>query len=583
MNVPEPGLHPLQRVVSRLAKISPHRQIQLLSAISVVVVAVMVMGVLGSLSLTRTSLHFSNDQLIPAEQPLNDARTQYNLATDAFVLSSSADPGTRSAGIAKLAAADSDGGSAWNAYVRASVHLPGERAQQRTFVADRKRTFDAGLLLVSATPSADALANVTQLTAQMRTDLNNIKALYELRIKHSLHAAKQDVDATERQIKLVAGGAILILLIVFAFAARSARSREDRLRALDRTLHDDAERNALEATMQRSLEMAHTEPAAYTLVGRALAESAPDVSAELLVADSSRAHFHQAATSEPDGGPGCPVMSPNECPAATWGQTQSWTSSGALDACPYLQGRPGGECSAVCVPVSIGGNTISVVHATAPDNHPPEAEVVAKIELIARKVGERVGMLRAFKRSETQAHTDPLTGLMNRRSLEEKVRRLVEDGSTYVAVYADLDHFKQLNDVYGHEAGDQALRLFARVLRDSVRPADLTARYGGEEFVVVLPNCQIGDAYAVINRLRETLAATQSSAKLPSFTASFGITAARPENTFSETLELADAALLKAKATGRDRVVISGPEGPVAEGETEPSEPSEPARPGLNV
>ncbi len=231
----------------------------------------------------------------------------------------------------------------------------------------------------------------------------------------------------------------------------------------------------------------------------------------------------------------------------------------------------------MCVPVSIGGNTISVVHTTAPDNHPPEPEVVAKIELIARKVGERVGMLRAFKRSETQAHTDPLTGLMNRRSLEEKVRRLVEEGSTYVAVYADLDHFKQLNDVHGHDAGDQALRLFARVMRDSVRPADLTARYGGEEFVVVLPDCQISDAFGVINRLRETLAATQSSAKLPSFTASFGITAARPENTFSETLELADAALLKAKATGRDRIVISGPDGPAPDADAEPSEPSEPA------
>ena len=263
-------------------------------------------------------------------------------------------------------------------------------------------------------------------------------------------------------------------------------------------------------------------------------------------------------TTDEHGGPGCPVMSPADCPAATWGQTQIWNSSTALDACPHLQGRPSGECSAVCVPVSIGGKTVGVVHATGPDHHPPDDHVVAKIELIARKVGERVGMLRAFLRSETQAHTDPLTGLMNRRSLEEKVRGLTEDGTTYVAAYGDLDHFKQLNDVHGHDAGDQALRLFARVLRDTVRPNDLTARYGGEEFVVVLPDCQIADAYAVINRLREALADAQSGASVPPFTVSFGITAARPENTFSQTLEIADAALLKAKATGRDRIVISG-------------------------
>ena len=181
-----------------------------------------------------------------------------------------------------------------------------------------------------------------------------------------------------------------------------------------------------------------------------------------------------------------------------------------------------------------------------------------KIELVARKVGDRVGMLRAFQRSQTQAHTDPLTGLMNRRSLEEKVRAMTEDGTSYCAVYADLDHFKQLNDVHGHDAGDQALRLFARVLRDSVRPHDLTARYGGEEFVVVLPDCPISDAYAVINRLRDALRDAQARVSTPQFTASFGMTAARPENTFSETLELADAALLKAKAAGRDRIVISG-------------------------
>ena len=304
--------------------------------------------------------------------------------------------------------------------------------------------------------------------------------------------------------------------------------------------------------------MVHTEPAAYELVGRALSTSAPGFPAELLVADSSRAHFHQATSTEADGGPGCPVMSPTDCPAATWGQTQIWASSTALDACPHLQNRPYGACSAVCVPVSIGGKTVSVVHATAPDHHPPDEQVVAKVVLIARKVGERVGMLRAFMRSETQAHTDPLTGLMNRRSLEEKVRGLNEEGHTYVAAYGDLDHFKQLNDVYGHEAGDQALRLFARVLRDTVRPDDLTARYGGEEFVVVLPDCSVSDAYAVINRLREQLAAVQSSRNVPPFTVSFGITAARPENTFTQTLEIADAALLKAKATGRDRVVISG-------------------------
>jgi diguanylate cyclase len=192
------------------------------------------------------------------------------------------------------------------------------------------------------------------------------------------------------------------------------------------------------------------------------------------------------------------------------------------------------------------------------DARPADDGTIAEVELVARKVGERVGLMRAFARSETQAHTDPLTGLMNRRSLEEKVRTLSEAGHSYAVAYGDLDHFKQLNDVHGHDTGDQALRLFARVMRDAVRPEDLTARWGGEEFVVVLPDCAVGDAFAVIDRLRERLARMQAGSPLPRFTASFGVTASRPEDTFSQSLELADGALLKAKAAGRDRIVIAG-------------------------
>ena len=122
--------------------------------------------------------------------------------------------------------------------------------------------------------------------------------------------------------------------------------------------------------------------------------------------------------------------------------------------------------------------------------------------------------------------------------------------------YGDLDHFKLLNDIHGHDTGDRALRLFARVLRDSVRPNDIAARYGGEEFVVVLPDCTITDAYTVIDRVRARLTDTQRGGIVPSFTVSFGLALAQPDLAFGETVELADAALLRAKSEGRDRVVL---------------------------
>jgi diguanylate cyclase (GGDEF)-like protein len=199
-----------------------------------------------------------------------------------------------------------------------------------------------------------------------------------------------------------------------------------------------------------------------------------------------------------------------------------------------------------------------VLHATSEDGHPPTTGSGAALELIGRRTGERLSLVRAFARSETQAHTDPLTGLLNRRSLEHRVLDLVENGDPYIVAYADLDHFKALNDVHGHDAGDRALRLFAHVLRDSVRPSDIPARYGGEEFVVVLPDCGLDDAEAVLERVRERLAAVVRDSQGPEFTVSAGLASSSVTKTFSEVVEAADRALLAAKAAGRDRVLISG-------------------------
>jgi diguanylate cyclase (GGDEF)-like protein len=547
------------RRTNRLGRIRPHRQVPLLGAITIVIVAVIVAAVISALEPTHRSLANAGDRLVPAMRQIDEARRNYNETAAVLQETLTPDPAARAGAINELTALNSAGEAAWRRYRTLAAGLPGERGFQRTFERNRQAALDAGALFVtSTTPSAAQLAAVTVASNQLRVDLNAIKELYEERIRTALTDATDDVRGAERQILLVALPLAIVLLVAFTLIARSARAREQLTEELDRALKEDAARNELETRLQRSLEMARDENAAFALVGRALARSAPDNPAELLVADSSRAHFRQAVTTDDEGGPGCPVMTPHDCPASTWGQTQIWTSSQALDACPYLQNRATGACSAVCAPVSISGNTIGVVHTTGADGDPPGELIVSRIELVARKVGERVGMLRAFARSETQAHTDPLTGLLNRRSLEDKVRALIEGGHSYAIAYGDLDHFKQLNDVHGHDAGDQALRLFARVMRDSVRPEDLTARWGGEEFVVVLPDCSVGDAYSVINRLRERLERVQAGSHLPRFTASFGVTVSRPEDTFSQSLELADGALLKAKSSGRDRIVIAG-------------------------
>jgi diguanylate cyclase (GGDEF)-like protein len=177
-------------------------------------------------------------------------------------------------------------------------------------------------------------------------------------------------------------------------------------------------------------------------------------------------------------------------------------------------------------------------------------------------------MLRAFEVSQTQANSDSLTGLMTRRSLETEVRELHATGTPYSVAYGDLDHFKDLNDVFGHAAGDRALRTFSQVLRDSLRPADIPGRYGGEEFVIVLPECPVDEARQVLERVRERMAERIVIAQLPPFTISFGLASSDQAEDFDQVVALADVALLSAKARGRDQIVISaGPDLPTTNAE----------------
>ena len=166
-------------------------------------------------------------------------------------------------------------------------------------------------------------------------------------------------------------------------------------------------------------------------------------------------------------------------------------------------------------------------------------------------------MIRAFATSQTEARTDPLTGMLNRRSLGNAVRDLRAGGASYAVAYGDLDHFKILNDTSGHEAGDQALRMFARVLAESLRPNDIAARYGGEEFVIVLPECGTAVAAGILERVRESLALALSEAHVPPFTVSFGVASTAYAAEFEDIVAIADGALLDAKAAGRNRVLVA--------------------------
>ncbi len=174
-----------------------------------------------------------------------------------------------------------------------------------------------------------------------------------------------------------------------------------------------------------------------------------------------------------------------------------------------------------------------------------------------------LAMLASFRRlkatAEFNAAYDGLTGLANRRSAYDSLAAMIARGrrthSKLSVVMFDLDRFKQINDGYGHAAGDEVLRSVAGALRDTVRDTDVCARVGGEEFVVLLPDAGLADARLVAERLRARLRGQQIPAIGSSVTASFGVAELQPADATAENLlHRADQAMYRAKRTGRDQV-----------------------------
>ncbi len=376
-------------------------------------------------------------------------------------------------------------------------------------------------------------------------------------IRGSLRRVRDVADA-------MAGGDLNVRNVGFARdeigqVARALNSMADHLSGMIRQLRADADRDAFGAQLGDALEMADTEEEAHAVVARAMASISPTMPMELLAADSSRAHLERATEHPVAGAPGCGVESPFSCLAVRRGNPVSFPDSESLNACARLRGRPCGPISAVCVPVSFMGRSLGVLHTSSTVAAPATPLQISHLATLGMQAGARIGTVRAFQKTQRQAATDSLTGLFNRRSLEESVRGIGVGGLSYALLIADLDHFKQLNDARGHEAGDNALRQFSDVLRRTLREGDVAARWGGEEFVMVLPRANAAAALEVANRIRAGLAEAQLVGNGPAFTASFGIADSTMAPRFEQMVRIADDALYRAKDAGRDRAVVGDP------------------------
>jgi diguanylate cyclase (GGDEF)-like protein len=162
-----------------------------------------------------------------------------------------------------------------------------------------------------------------------------------------------------------------------------------------------------------------------------------------------------------------------------------------------------------------------------------------------------------------RASTDVLTGVYSRRSILElgelEIKRMERNDARLVVLMLDIDHFKAINDNYGHNAGDEALRVFSRVCQNNLREIDLFGRLGGEEFVAIMPGTGQDDALAVARRICNKVAETEipHGSSTLKITVSIGLAEAnRDESSFDAVLAQADKALYAAKNNGRNRIEV---------------------------
>jgi diguanylate cyclase len=212
---------------------------------------------------------------------------------------------------------------------------------------------------------------------------------------------------------------------------------------------------------------------------------------------------------------------------------------------------------------AVNGEVPALVRTAYNDTAAMRAVMNSVNDRLTTSTEEIEELRRELMRVREEALLDSLTGLLNRRAFDERIATMVADavakGDEFSLVMADIDHFKRINDGYGHLFGDRVIRAVGEALKAGVKGRDIVARYGGEEFAILLPSTGLKGAWAVAEGVRRLVAASRirrmnNDEVVGNITLSAGVAMHRAGESIASLIERADAALYRAKGGGRNRV-----------------------------
>jgi diguanylate cyclase (GGDEF)-like protein len=310
-----------------------------------------------------------------------------------------------------------------------------------------------------------------------------------------------------------------------------------------------------------TLQLAENETEAHHLLQRHLQRLVTGSSVTILNRNNSADRL-EAVTAIPEGSPLTAALAhaePRSCLAVRSARTHDEDDQRpGLLGCSVCSSCPG---VSTCTPLHVGGEVIGSVLVNRTERY--KASERNQVREAVGQAAPVVANLRNLAIAELRAATDSLTGLPNKRAVADTLKRMVAQAARTLTplslLVLDLDHFKGLNDRFGHQVGDQALASVGAALRSALRDSDFAGRNGGEEFAIMLPDTDAEGAFATAEKIRMSIADITIPGLDLGITASIGV-ATYPEHAVgAERLErLADSALFVAKRSGRDRIEIAG-------------------------